>query len=277
MIEQRLKEIGQLSDDEVPVVETLLLLGSLAQGGADLTPYWAHIEELHTALNEEIAAHPDEHRDAHWQLQRMAAVLHGRFNYHGDELHEGFEDPTQINFLDVIDTRCGIPVTLGALYIELGRRQQWQIQGLNFPGHFLIRIEHGSERLIVDPFADGKEMNAGNLRQLLKHVAGPQAELNHEYYNPVTMREVVLRFCNNRKTRFIERAEYQEAMTVVEQELWIAPNEPRLYFDAGVITAKLEHLSHALEYLQKFTEMSKDGKTIAQARAMMATFQRNLH
>ena len=65
-------------------------------------------------------------------------------------------------------------------------------------------------------------------------------------------------------------------MQVVTRELWLAPNEPRLYFDAGVIIAKLEQIGQAIAYLQKFIEISKDTATVAQAQTMLNVFRRNL-
>jgi regulator of sirC expression with transglutaminase-like and TPR domain len=274
-LRERLQEIGQLADDDLPLAETLTLLGALDRKSSDIEPYQNHLNEMRLAFAEDIKKNPDSVHTAEGQLARLNAVIHTQFGYHGDDQHQGFTDPTQINFLDTIDQRSGIPVALAALYLELAQTQNWRVVGLNFPGHFVLRLEEDGERLLINPY-DGKELNAGRLRNLLKHSVGPEAELNHEYYNPVTLRDVALRFCNNRKTRFLQLAKYDVALHIVEQELWFAPNEPRLYFDAGMISVKLDRLGHAIEYLKKFIEMSKDTKTIAEARTTLYTLQRNL-
>ena len=71
----------------------------------------------------------------------------------------------------------------------------------DFPGHFLIRMEKDGERVILDPFKAGKEMNAAELRHLLKSIAGKNAELSHNFYLPVENRDMLVRLENNLKKR----------------------------------------------------------------------------
>ena len=196
-IQTRLQELGKLADDAAPLCETLILLGALDRENVELAPYYDHITTLHQALEHEIEQHLPAQENAHWQLERLNTVLLQQFGYHKDQ--SSFDDPNQINFLNVIDQRAGLPVAISALYLELAQRRGWQAAGLQFPGHFLIRLEQDGERVIADPFHGGQEMNAGSLRHLLKTTVGPQAELSHTYYDTVSNREVILRFCNNRK------------------------------------------------------------------------------
>lgn len=277
-IQTRLKQIGTREDHDVPMAETLLLLGALIYSEEiDLDPYRTHIEELHHALALEIQNHPQGNENLlNWRLNRLNAVLLDQFGYHGDFNQDNYDDPDKINMLDVIDRRSGIPVAIGVLYIELCERQKWAVSGLNFPGHFLLRLEDGAHRNIVDPFHSGEEMDAGKLRQLLKNILGPKAELHHDYYTAVTHRDVILRFCNNRKTRLITQGDYARAFQNITYEMWIAPNEPRLWFEAGVICIKLERLIQAIDFLKEFVQSSSDVKTISEAQSMIRALQRQL-
>jgi regulator of sirC expression with transglutaminase-like and TPR domain len=140
----------------------------------------------------------------------------------------------------------------------LARAQGWQIDGLNFPGHFLVRLEKGSERVILDPFRGGQEMNAAELRQLLKSVIGKGAELSHNYYNAVASRDVLIRLENNLKARLIEMEEYAQAIIVVEAMEVIAPDEYRTLFDKGILYAKLGHNSQAATALEAYIAKTPD-------------------
>ncbi|MDB5477917.1 MAG: hypothetical protein JWM96_412 [Alphaproteobacteria bacterium] len=277
-IQARLKEIGTMPDNDVPVIEALLLLAAAGREEIDLAPYQTHFVDMRAALEEEVSQHPpgDEHILA-YRLNVLNKIVGEKFGYRGDYDLDDYDDPRNINLLDVIDRKRGIPVAIGVLYFDLAKSQSWPVFGLNFPGHFLLRLDHGSQRMIVDPFHEGKEMDAGKLRQLLKSILGPKAELHHHYYDVVSPRDIVLRFCNNRKTRLISLGRYEDAMQVISHELWVAPNEPRLYFDAGVIASKIGHLSGAIEYLNEFVQMSHDTKTISEARDMIRALQRKLH
>lgn len=281
-IETRLKTIGNYADEDVPIVETLVLLGALDQmvdgEAVDLDDYYLHVAQLHDALHDHVAAHPHEEGEDlnQWRLDCLKDVLFDQFHYHGDYGHEGFRDPEKINFLDVLKTRSGIPVALGALFHDLAHARQWPIFGLNFPGHFIMRLDEGASRLIFDPFNQGRVLDAPLLRQLLKESIGEQAELHHDYYSTVTPRDIVLRFCNNRKIRFLQLGNYEAALETVRHELWIAPQEALLYFDGGILAAKLDLLGQAIDYFTRFVALSDDMRSIAEAKAMILSLQRKL-
>src|SRR5205085_8407373 len=50
-----------------------------------------------------------------------------------------YEDPRNSFLNEVLDRRTGIPITLALLYMEVARRAGLHVQGINFPGHFLLR------------------------------------------------------------------------------------------------------------------------------------------
>ena len=85
-------------------------------------------------------------------------------------------------------------------------RRAGTASGLAFPGHFLIRLSEGPERLILDPFHGGQVCDAAELRELLKATAGQEIELPPEHYAPVSDRDVLLRLQNNLKARLLQAA-----------------------------------------------------------------------
>jgi regulator of sirC expression with transglutaminase-like and TPR domain len=65
---------------------------------------------------------------------------------------DDYYDPAN-SFLDLVLTRrTGIPITLSVIAIEVGRRLGLAIEGLNTPGHFLVR--HAG--MVFDPFERGR-------------------------------------------------------------------------------------------------------------------------
>lgn len=275
-IEQRLQAIGELPGDKVPLFETLGLMAAMEDPNADLAQAEQHMTAMRQALAAIVSAAPHfGEGGAQYRLARLKAVVINQFGYKGDsKIAVNLEG---INFFKSIQSRRGDPVLLGALYLDLAQSQHWPATGLNFPGHFLLRIDHGPERLIIDPFNDGKVMEAHDLRQLLKSMAGDKAELNHHYYDPVSNRDVVLRFCNSRKSLFIAQSNYASALTVIGHELWVAPNEPRLYYDAAILCAKIGRINEALEALHHFIGLSKDPREIVEAKNLIRSLQLGLH
>lgn len=72
----------------------------------------------------------------------------------------------------VIESRLGIPISLSMVYICLGERVRMKIEGVNFPGHFLVR----HERVLFDPFERGRILTADDCRQILKRQNLPASE-----------------------------------------------------------------------------------------------------
>ena len=158
------------------------------------------------------------------------------------------------NLLRVIDRRKGLPVALGILYLHVGRAQGWPMTGLNFPGHFLIRLGDGGERVVLDPFHAGIERPVGQMRELLKAVAGPDAELRPEHWAAVDDRDILLRLQNNIKLRHLRGDSVGRALEVLEGMLLIAPGDAMLWREAGLLNARIGNLAAAIEKLERFMD-----------------------
>jgi regulator of sirC expression with transglutaminase-like and TPR domain len=177
-------------------------------------------------------------------------VILGKYGYQGDTLT--YDDLQNASLMRVIDRRKGLPVALGILFIHTARAQGWEIAGLAFPGHFLVRLELDGERAILDPFNGGGVLDAAALRDLLKVTAGREAELDPHYYAPVSDREVLLRLQNNIKLRRMQMRQPERALAAVETMLLFAPDQAALWREAALINAHLENLGAAIEQLERF-------------------------
>ncbi len=279
-IHARLKEFGHLPDEQIPIVQTLILIGAAELAIEDIKPYENLIVSMHDAMNIIVEEEKQKSVTEDISLQRLNAmrrVIHEEFFFTPE--HESYEEPKFMNFTQVLTRRAGIPVALGSLYLELGLRQGWDVTGLSFPGHFLIRMGQGASRVIMDPFQGHHKLiplQAPDLRALLKKVVDEKAELHHDYFNSVTNRDVVLRLCNNRKTRLIRNEEYQEAINLIELQMMMAPNDTRLLFDAGMVVARLQQIQRSVGYLEAYIASSTDKDGIAIAKNTIFNLQRLL-
>ena len=168
-----------------------------------------------------------------------------KYGYSGDELT--YDDLQNANLMRVIDRRKGLPVALGILYLGAARAQGWDTVGLGFPGHFLIRLSQGAERLILDPFHGGRVLDAAAMRELLKAIAGQAIELSPEHYAPVADRDVLLRLQNNLKSRLIQGERHEQAVRVIETMQMLAPDLAELWREAGMLHAQLGNLRAAMQ------------------------------
>lgn len=269
---QYIRYAGTLPDDDIDLGETALALGLIFLPGLNPDRYRFHLKKLGDHLAEEMQVRLRTEEDSlPLRVAALKKVVHEAHGYHGDA--KNYDDIQNINFIRVIERRQGLPIALGMLYVILAQRMQWQIDGLNFPGHFLVRMEKGGERVILDPFNDGREMNAAELRQLLKSIAGDKAELSHNFYDPVSRRDMLIRLENNLKKRLIESEEYAQAVIVIEAMEALAPDEYRILFDKGVLYAKLNQPQQAVAALENYVARTPHAGEKSQARQLILQIQ----
>lgn len=251
-VQDLLRRVGGQEDDQIDLAGTALALAVLDRPQVDLEPYREHL----AALSREVGEEAGEDDGLQARIDALVRVIVKRYGYQGDQLT--YDDIQNANLVRVIDRRKGLPVTLGILFIQSARQLGWNVVGLNFPGHFLIRLEAFGERAIIDPFNEGGMRSANDLRDLLKVTAGSEAELTPEYYQPVLNRSILLRLQNNLKLRFLKGDRVDKAVEVIEGMLLFAPNEASLWREAGLLHAHTGNLQAAVSSLERFMELSQN-------------------
>ncbi len=254
-----LRDIVAQDDSEIDLAEAALVLASFDHPAANLQIYRDHLKALAKAVG---AAAQDQRLDADAAPEDMADILRRvlaeDFRYTGDE--ETYNDLDNANLMRVIERRKGLPVSLGILYLFAARAQGWSAMGLNFPGHFLIRLEsRDGQRVIIDPFYNGRSLEIQGLRELLKVVRGAAEELDSTHYQPVTNREILVRLQNNVKTRRLEQNEVAGALEALDAMQTLDPANGVFWREAGVMHMRLGHLKHAVESFEAFVAKTPDG------------------
>jgi regulator of sirC expression with transglutaminase-like and TPR domain len=269
--ESILTRIGALPDAQIDLAEGALALAALDRPQVPLARYRAHLCEL----AEEVGAEAAEAERGVERAAALARVLFERHGYDGDRL--SYDDLQNANLMRVIDRRRGLPVALGILMIHAARAQGWDMVGLSFPAHFLVRLESGGDRLILDPFGRGRILDSADLRELLKEVAGEGAELKPGHYEPAANRAVLLRLQNNIKTRLIKEQKLEAAGRVVMRMLLFAPEEAQLWREAGMIEAHLGNLKRAIGLIETYRDKSPGEAQRRHAAVLLQELAQRLH
>lgn len=272
-----LREIVAGDDDDIDLAEAALVLASFDHPAANLQVYRDHLEALAKAVGD---AADDQGLDADAAPEDMADILRRvlaeEFRYTGDE--ETYNDLDNANLMRVIERRKGLPVSLGILYLFAARAQGWSAAGLNFPGHFLIRLEsRDGQRAIIDPFYNGRSLEIQGLRELLKVVRGAAEELDSSHYQPVTNREILIRLQNNVKTRRLEQNEVAGALEALDAMQTLDPANAAFWREAGVMHMRLGHLKHAVESFETFLAKTPDGPDRRKIADVVRELRERLH
>ncbi|MDQ2101650.1 SirB1 family protein [Azospirillum isscasi] len=267
-----LRRVGLQPDEDIDLAEAALALGVLESPGAVLADYRRHLADIAHDLAERVSPEADG-------LEARIAWLHEviveRHGYSGD--HDTYDDLQNANLLRVIDRRRGLPVALGILFLHAARSQGWPMQGLNFPGHFLVRLEADGARAILDPFNEGQVRTAVDLRDLLKATAGSAAELEPGHYQPVSNREVLLRLQNNIKLRHLSAHDVPRALEVLEAMRLFAPGEAALWRETGLLEAHTGNVGAAIAALETFLTLTGSERHRHQVAALIQQLKNRLN
>ena len=248
----RLAAIGRSADEDIDLAETALMLGSLDQPEARMEEPRAALAALAADLR--ALASPAESLAR--RTEALTEVVVRRHGFTGDR--ETYDDLANANLIAVLERRRGLPVALAILYIHAARAVGWPVEGLNFPGRFLVRLGAADGRAVIDPFEDGLVREASSLRELMKQAAGTTAELAPEHFAPVGNRDILLRLQNNIKVRLLQADRIGEALTVLERMQLIAPAEAVLWLEAGGYHARLGNLRAAIDAAERCAGLASD-------------------
>jgi regulator of sirC expression with transglutaminase-like and TPR domain len=266
-----LREIAALSSPIVPIGEAALALASYERPRVGLARYRQHL----ATIARDVGRHGGAAGDLAARARALNEIILLKYGYSGDELT--YDDLQNANLMRVVDRRKGLPVALGILYLHAARAQGWDSVGLGFPGHFLVRLSEGAERLILDPFHGGRVCDAATLRELLKAMAGQEVELAPEHYAPVADRDVLLRLQNNLKSRLLQAGRHERALRVVETMLLLAPDVAELWHEAGLLNARLGNMRAGADALEEFIVRAPEGAARHQAAAILQQLKSKLN
>ncbi len=266
--ENFLKKLATAPGEIIDLAPAALALAVLDHSDEVLDPYLAHLDELVAETKQAVAG-------GSVPAQALAHTFCKRFDYRGDS--ETYEDTQNADLIRVIRRRRGLPVALSILYIHAARAQGWQAAGLNFPMHFLIRLDVDGNRQVIDPFHDGRSLEADEMRNLLKRVAGGDAELERDYFDTVDDRQVLLRLQNNIKSRAISDGDFNRAHEIVGRMLLFAPDHVPLWRDASVTSFQVGEVRRAVKLAETYFERAPDSATRNDAARLLQRLQRNLN
>lgn len=173
-------------------------------------------------------------------FERLRTFFYQQLAFSGDSKNYF---AARYNLLDeVLQYRTGIPVTLAIVFCQLGNALGLKMQGVNFPGHFLVRFQvSDSKILFIDPL-NGECLNWQQLEKNYFSVLGEQAEkeMPLEVLEPTGCEETIMRLLQNLKASFINEQKYHNALSTIDLLLSLCPDDPFEIRDRGFLLHQLD-------------------------------------
>jgi regulator of sirC expression with transglutaminase-like and TPR domain len=258
-------------EERIDLARACLMIAQDAYPGLDVERYLGDIERMAIRLRGRIP----QTGQAEERVVALNQFLYGDLGYWGNT--EDYYDPRNSYLNEVLDRRTGIPITLGILYMELGRRVGLPLEGISFPGHFLVRLHLRRGTLVLDPFAGGAPQADDELRRRLErvvpeHARGgvPLAELPLEQFlEPASKRQILSRVLRNLKGIYREADKPERMLEVLNRMLVVSPEASSELRDRGYLYQRLECWRPALKDLSDYLERVPDAPDLDDVRASL--------
>ena len=191
------------------------------------------------------------------RIAALNRLLFDRERFLGNRAHY---DDFRNSFLNVVlERRLGIPISLAVVYMDVARRAGLDVDGVAFPGHFLLRVaadDAAGPAVILDPFDAGAELDESACRTLLARAMGDDAPYDASLMSPCTPRELVARMLNNLKRTYVELRSFQQAYRVTDLLLAADPTLLSERRDRGLLAYHLDDYPAALSDLEDYVRLN---------------------
>jgi regulator of sirC expression with transglutaminase-like and TPR domain len=265
------QELVAKQDDKIDLARACLLIAQDAYPQLDIDRYLAQIDAMAIRLRVQL---PDG-AGAEERVVTLNRFLYEDLGYWGNS--EDYYDPRNSYLNEVIDRRTGIPITLSVLYMEIGRRIGLPLEGISFPGHFLVRLPLRGGMLVLDPFAGGAPQSESELRERLRRVIPESATggvpVNElpldQFVEPATRRQILARLLRNLKGIYREADKPERMLEVLNRMLIVSPNAASELRERGMVYQRLECWRPALQDLTDYLEREPEAPDLEEVRASL--------
>ena len=187
-------------------------------------------------------------------LNDLLKTLFERRKYAGNR--KAYYDPRNSFLNDVLDRGVGIPLTLGIVLLEIGWRLDLPLEGVNFPGHFLVRYVGTEVDLLIDPFDGGRIRFEDEAQQFLDRAYGGAVAMRDDFLRPASKRDMLARLLTYLKGIYTKIGDDRRALGVVERLLMISPTSPTESRTRGILLARLGRHEDAACQLEAYLRVS---------------------
>lgn len=235
-----------------------LAIAGVEYPALDAAPYLLRLERMGEAAAGRLQRH--EGAPAAVLIATLNAYLYEELGFSGNRDH--YDDPRNSFLNEVLDRRLGIPISLAVVYLEIGRRAGLRLEGVNFPGHFLVRAPAAPgemEDVIVDPFHTGALLSEVDCRHLLRQHVGEEAAFDHALLATATRQHIVVRMLVNLKRLYVRMRSFPQARAISDLLLAVDPSALAELRDRGLLAYHMEDFAAALKDLEAYLRLMPRG------------------
>jgi regulator of sirC expression with transglutaminase-like and TPR domain len=258
-------DLGSLTDDQVPLLGSTLLIAHDEYPDLNAAACDGLVEAHVASLRHEVGAIDSP-------PLKMQAINHRLFNelgYAGN--HDEYYDPRNSYMNEVLTRRLGNPISLAVVQLEVARRLGVPLDGVSFPGHFLVRLPVDDGVLVMDPFNRGRPLNADELRQRARPHFGEDVpdDALLQILDPAPPRAILVRMLRNLHALYSESRDWARAVRCTDRILRLLPDNAEALRDRGLGYSELGHSAGAHHDLGRYLQLNPEAQDADAIRSRM--------
>lgn len=269
--------LRHLDDTDIPLLSAALLIAKDEYPSLSLTDYETRLDGYAAELRPSFVRAADDGA----RLALLNRFLFSELGFAGDELD--YFDPRNSYMNDVLDRRLGNPISLAVVQIALAQRLELPLQGISFPGHFLVSMPLEEGIVVLDPFHRGRTLDLPELRRRARSELSARSVDDQRLarlLEPADHRDILLRMLRNLKASYEQRESFDKAVRCADRIVTLDPQAIAEVRDRGLLYLKLGQHRAAAADLQRYLALAphaEDREAIADQLATAVSQPLRLH
>ena len=255
--------------ERTDLARAALAIARIAYPDLDPAPYLRQLDGLAAAVRPRL--HPGGSPEA--AVAELAGYLFGECGFRGNQ--EEYYDPRNSYLNDVLERRTGIPITLSVVLIETGARLGLGIEGVGFPGHFLVRVAGSRGPLLLDPFYGGRPIGERELLARYRTFVGSDAPaLPPDALATTGTPAILTRMLRNLLRAYLDQKDHAHALAADDLLLVLVPDSADEVRVRGLLYEHLECFGAALGDFRRYLELAPEAPDAERIRERVARLVR---
>jgi regulator of sirC expression with transglutaminase-like and TPR domain len=244
-------------DEAFPLLEAAASIAQDEYPDGDVQQVLDSVDQLAQRLRRRLS--PDA--DPLQRLRMLNQFFFKDLGFAGNVNH--YHDPDNSYLHVVLRTRRGIPISLAVLWLELAQGLRLKAHGINFPGHFLVKVNLPAGQVVIDPFTGESLSREGLSERLLPYqqrqgLVGEFEVPMGLYLQSAAPRDILARMLRNLKDLHRAQGDVSRLLAVQERLVVLLPDHWPELRDRGLAHAELGNTAQAVADLERYCAETDD-------------------
>ena len=251
--------LAPMSDATLPLLETALLIARDEYPDLEAENYIALVDDYALQLQRSLPTQ----NDITSKLIAINQFLYREIGFSGNS--DQYDDPRNSYLNQVFDRKLGIPISLAVVQIAVMQRLGLPLEGVSFPGHYLVRLPVEDGIIVLDPFNQGRPVSFEELRErIIPHMEGqsPTDQQLFQVLEPATSRMTLMRMIRNLQAIYQQQGDYARVARSADRLLKLSPNLADALRDRGIAYAQIGYSQGAQEDLTRYLQLQPEAPDI---------------